>query len=181
MAKKQGVPAPEEKKAAAAYYKLNLRAVEDLVTANEENSPVISKEELRKYQSGPKIKLEDWVKAALIKIWFAGAVCFFFLWGLAIAIVVIEVVGLALGIDVFGTIVQLFSKDDDGSAGALHSVQSMPATILCDDGQRYHYVKGKAHASVYVGEQRKNTVTIHDNDINPGARSASVMGYVFRW
>ncbi len=82
MAKKQGVPAPEEKKAAAAYYKLNLRAVEDLVTANEENSPVISKEELRKYQSGPKIKLEDWVKAALIKIWFAGAVCFFFLWGL---------------------------------------------------------------------------------------------------
>ena len=122
------------------------------------------------------------VKVLIINaVLLAGAFAFFFLWGLAIAIVVIEVVGLALGIDVFGTIVQLFSKDDDGSAGAIHSVQSIPPIILCDDGQRYHYVKGKAHASVYVGEQRKNTVTIHDNDINPGARSASVMDYVFRW
>lgn len=82
MAKKNKAAAREEKQAAAEYYKLNVQAVEDLVTADEENSPVVSEEELRKYQSGPKIKVSDWAKALLIKAWFAGAVCFFFLWGI---------------------------------------------------------------------------------------------------
>ncbi len=72
----------ERQDAATEYYKLNVRAVEDLVTANEENSPKVSEEELRRYQSGPKVKMADWVKMLLMKTWFAGAVCFFFLWGL---------------------------------------------------------------------------------------------------
>ena len=64
------------------YYKLKTRAVDDLVNANEENSPEVSEEELRTYRSGPKLKLADWVKLVFVKFWFAGAVCFFIIWGL---------------------------------------------------------------------------------------------------
>ena len=44
----------EERKAAEDYYKLHSQAVKDLATANEENSPEVSEEELRKYRSGGK-------------------------------------------------------------------------------------------------------------------------------
>lgn len=64
------------------YYKLKTQAVNDLITANEENSPEVSEEELRAYRSGPKLKLADWVKLVFVKFWFAGAVCFFIVWGL---------------------------------------------------------------------------------------------------
>ncbi len=76
--------APEREPArdAAEYYRLHTRAVEDLVTASEENSPEVSREELRKYTSRGRLRLADWVKLLLIKWWFAAAVCFFFLWGL---------------------------------------------------------------------------------------------------
>ena len=84
------------------YYRLKTRAVDDLVTANEENSPPVSEEELRAYRSGPKMKLADWVKMLLIKAWFAGAVCFFFIWGLGSLLSseldVLFVTGMALGI-----------------------------------------------------------------------------------
>ena len=66
----------------ASYYELKTQAVEDLVNANEENSPAVSREEIRKYTSRGRLKLADWVKLLLIKWWFAAAVCFFFLWGL---------------------------------------------------------------------------------------------------
>lgn len=64
------------------YYKLKTQAVNDLVTASEENSPEVSEEELRAYRSGPRLKLADWVKMLFVKFWFAGAVCFFIIWGL---------------------------------------------------------------------------------------------------
>lgn len=72
----------EERKTAADYYKLHSEAVNDLATANEENSPKVSEEELRKYRSGGKFKLSETVKALLVKYWFNGAVCFFFFLGL---------------------------------------------------------------------------------------------------
>lgn len=101
MANKKAAPVRDEKRAVADYYKLNRQAVEDLVTADESNSPVVSEEELRKYTSGPKIRLTEWLKIALIKMWFSGAVCFFFLWGLSIylpsIIDQIFVTGIALG------------------------------------------------------------------------------------
>lgn len=94
--------AEEKKLDAADYYRLNKSAIEDLVTADESNSPKVSEEELRKYRSGPKIRLRDGVKAALIKWWFAGAVCFFFFWGLGIMIPSLEnqmiVLGIGLGL-----------------------------------------------------------------------------------
>ena len=91
----------EEGKSTADYYKLNTKAVDDLVSATKENSPKVSKEELRKYQSGSRIKTADWVKAVLLKTWFAGMVCFFFLWGLGTYVAdqldMLVIVGLALG------------------------------------------------------------------------------------
>ena len=101
MARKKDNPPAEARKSAADYYKLNLRAVDDLVTADKSNSPVVSEAELRKYRSGPKLKLSDTLKALLIKIWFAGATCFFFLWGLGTHLNhwldQMVVLGLALG------------------------------------------------------------------------------------
>ncbi len=69
---------PEEK-----YYRLKTKAVDDLVGATAENSPPVSADELRKYRSGPHVNLSDWVKAILLKVWFAGAICYFFVWGLS--------------------------------------------------------------------------------------------------
>ena len=82
MARKQKNPPREPDRSAAEYYKLNLKAVDDLVTADESNSPKVSEAELRRYRSGPKVRLSDTLKALLIKFWFNGATCFFFLWGL---------------------------------------------------------------------------------------------------
>ena len=102
MGRKNRKQAPEEQRTAADYYKLNTKAVEDLVTADAENSPKVSEQELRKYRSGPKIKLRDWVKVVLIKWWFDGAVCFFFFWGLGLMIASMEnqliILGIGLGL-----------------------------------------------------------------------------------
>ena len=98
MSRKDRKNIPEEPRAAADYYKLNTKAVDDLVNATPENSPKVSEKELRKYRSGPKIRLKDWVKAVLIKWWFAGAVCFFFYWGLGMMVPNMENLLLILGI-----------------------------------------------------------------------------------
>ena len=103
MSKKRtnGSEKPEVEKQ-SEYYKLKTEAVNDLVSANEENSPQVSEEELRAYQSGPKMKVADWVKMLLIKAWFAGAVCFFFIWGLGgllgNELDILFVTGMALGL-----------------------------------------------------------------------------------
>ena len=72
-----------EEASAPDYYKLKLQAVEDLVTANAENSPPVSRAELKKYHAGPRIRVADWIKALLLKAWFAGVVCYFFILGLS--------------------------------------------------------------------------------------------------
>ena len=96
MRKGRKIP-QEETRAAADYYKLNTKAIDDIVGATPENSPKVSEKELRKYRSGPKIRLRDWVKAVLVKWWFAGAVCFFFYWGLGMAVPNAENLLLVLG------------------------------------------------------------------------------------
>ena len=92
---------PDEPRDAADYYRLNHQAVDDLVNATPENSPKVSEKELRKYRSGPKIRLRDWMKVVLIKWWFDGAVCFFFYWGLGMVVHSMEnqllILGAALG------------------------------------------------------------------------------------
>ena len=69
----------------ASYYKLHTQAVEDLVGANEENTPRYSKEELEKYRSGHrKWRFPEPLKVFLIKWWFYGAVCFFVFMGMGL-------------------------------------------------------------------------------------------------
>lgn len=101
MARKKNAPAPRDERRAAEYYKLNLKAVDDLVEADVSNSPKVSEEELRKYRSGPKLRLSEGLKALLIKAWFNGATCFFFLWGLGTylndPLDQLVILGLALG------------------------------------------------------------------------------------
>ena len=99
--RKNGQSKPEVEKQ-SEYYRLKTKAVDDLVSANAENSPPVSEEELRAYRSGPRMKMADWVKMLLIKAWFAGAVCFFFIWGLGgmlgSELDILFVTGMALGL-----------------------------------------------------------------------------------
>lgn len=62
-------------------YELKSEAVEKLVDAQKGDVPEFSQEELNKYRS-KKLGIPEWLKILFIKAWFAGAVCFFFLWGL---------------------------------------------------------------------------------------------------
>ena len=97
MGKKNRKHVPDEEKTLSEYYQLKTKAVEDLVSADESNSPQVSRQELNQYRSGPKIRVADWVKVILLKWWFAGACCFFFYWGLAVAIPSQENLLLILG------------------------------------------------------------------------------------
>ena len=49
------------------YYKLNTKAVEDLVGASKENSPEVPREELEKYRTKSRIPLPRWLKAVLLR------------------------------------------------------------------------------------------------------------------
>ena len=61
MGRKDRKAVPDKPRDAADYYRLNTKAIDDLVGATPENSPKVSEKELRKYQSGPKIRLKDWL------------------------------------------------------------------------------------------------------------------------
>ncbi len=74
----------EPQKEAADYYKLKTEAVENLVTADSSNSPKIPEEELRKYRRNSNIQVPNTVKVLFVKFWFAGAVCYFVIWGLGL-------------------------------------------------------------------------------------------------
>lgn len=63
-------------------YELKSDAVDALVNADSEETPVYSQEELNQYRSRSKLHIPEPVKVLFIKAWFAGAVCFFILWGL---------------------------------------------------------------------------------------------------
>ncbi|MBQ7992071.1 MAG: hypothetical protein IJ252_03475 [Solobacterium sp.] len=84
MAKKVRKQVKPEVEKEADFYDLKTDAVKALVEADESNSPEVSKEELAKYRSKSGLHLPQWLKMLLIKWWFAGSVCFFFIWGLGI-------------------------------------------------------------------------------------------------
>lgn len=104
MARKNTTPhrTPRDLRDISDYYKLNTKAVDELATANKENTPNYSEEELRRYRSKNRINLPQWLKAVLLKTWFAGAVCFFIFWGLGVYLQnnldMLLVFGLALGL-----------------------------------------------------------------------------------
>lgn len=69
---------PEE----STNYDLKSEAVERLVKAQSGEAEEYTQEELEQYTTKKGIKIPNAVKIPFIKAWFAGAVCFFFLWGL---------------------------------------------------------------------------------------------------
>lgn len=119
MAKKQKEAPVENKRAAGDYYKLNKKALDDLVSADESNSPQVSEEELRKYRAGTKKKIPMWVKVVLIKAWFAAALCWFFIIGMPFTDVLdrIVITGLAYGfvLDLLVNNVLRFIEETPGS------------------------------------------------------------------
>ena len=71
-----------ENKVGTSNYELKSKAVEELLEAEAGQAPEYSPEELEKYRSKSKLHLSETVKILLIKAWFGGVVCFFFLFGL---------------------------------------------------------------------------------------------------
>lgn len=69
-------------KAAAEYYDLKSSAVDELINANVTNTPEIDPRELKKYRSRRVKYFPDGLKFFLLKWWFAGVVCWFFMIGL---------------------------------------------------------------------------------------------------
>ena len=92
----------EQEKDPSEYYRLKRQAVEDLVSANEENSPPVSARELRKYHARPGKRVADWVKAVFLKFWMGGILCYFLIWGLSGFILNqwdhIFILGIAMGL-----------------------------------------------------------------------------------
>lgn len=83
-------------------YELKSDAVEKLLKAEQGEVPEFSEEELKKYRSKGGIKLSEPLKVVLLKAWFAGAVCYFFLWGLGTYIYsiidMLFIMGIVLGL-----------------------------------------------------------------------------------
>lgn len=102
MSRKKEPAQPRREADSSAYYRLNTKAVDDLVNANRENSPKVSEEELKKYGAKKKSRIPSWFKILFMKFWFPAAVCFFFLWGLGAYVPdmldLLFITALALGI-----------------------------------------------------------------------------------
>lgn len=86
----------------SSNYDLKSEAVEKLANADSGETPEFSQEELNKYRSNKGFRIPEWVKILFVKAWFAGAVCYFFFWGLgsyiSSLIDMLFVLGVALGI-----------------------------------------------------------------------------------
>lgn len=97
--KKQEKNEPVKQPTAASYYDLKTDSIEKLV--NSKNAPVISDAEIRKYKSRKGIHIPSWLKIVFIKFWFNGAICYFFLWGLGVYLVGLDLMAaLAIGLGV---------------------------------------------------------------------------------
>ena len=80
MSKKKNKEIPQAER---DYYKLKTDAVDRLAKANQGEARQVSEKELNQYKSSKLGMIPIWAKALFIKFWFAGAICFFFYWGLA--------------------------------------------------------------------------------------------------
>ena len=91
-------------------YELKSRAVEELVEAMHEDAPQYSQEELNQYRTKRGIQIPTWLKIVALKAWFAGAVCYFILWGLGTYIYSIIDMLFILGI-VLGLVTDLLTNN----------------------------------------------------------------------
>ncbi len=101
MKQNQNNTETKKTKAGSANYELKSKAVDDLVSAEKGEAPEYTQEEMEKYHSHKGIRLPQLIKIVLIKAWFAGAVCYFILWGLGIytssLIDMMFILGIVLG------------------------------------------------------------------------------------
>ena len=101
-------------------YNLKSDAVDALANADSEPAPEYTQEELDRYRSRKGKGIPEIVKILFIKAWFAGAVCFFFLWGLGTyignMIDMLFILGVALGLvtDLLVNNVLRFIEQTDG-------------------------------------------------------------------
>ena len=72
----------EPDKTAAEYYELKSGAVDELINANVTNTPEVSPKELNRYRRKSVRNMPEGLKYFLLKWWFAGVVCWFFMIGL---------------------------------------------------------------------------------------------------
>ena len=91
-------------------YELKSEAVDRLLKAEKGEVPEFSQEELKKYRSKGGLKLPETLKVVLLKAWFAGAVCYFILWGLGTYIYSIIDMLFILGI-VLGLVTDLLTNN----------------------------------------------------------------------
>ena len=75
-------PRREPDKTAAEYYELKSGAVDELINANVTNTPEVSPKELNRYRRKSVRNMPEGLKYFLLKWWFAGVVCWFFMIGL---------------------------------------------------------------------------------------------------
>ncbi|MBR1938533.1 MAG: hypothetical protein IJ836_06230 [Spirochaetales bacterium] len=76
----------QKEKEIGDHYKLNTKAVDDLISASKGNAEPVTEAELRKYTSGNRFYIPTMSKVIFTKFWFAGACCYFFVWGLGLYI-----------------------------------------------------------------------------------------------
>lgn len=91
-------------------YELKSEAVDKLLKAEKGDVPEFSQEELKRYRSKGGLKLPETLKVVLLKTWFAGAVCYFILWGLGTYIYSIIDMLFILGI-VLGLVTDLLTNN----------------------------------------------------------------------
>ncbi len=102
-------------------YNLQSEAVDTLANADNEEAPVYSQEELNRYRTKSMFRTPEALKLILLKIWFAGAVCYFILWGLGgllgNSLDMLFVLGCALGMvtDVLTNSVIRFIEKEKGA------------------------------------------------------------------
>ncbi len=90
----------ENEKRSGTNYDLKSDAVETLANADTDETPEYSQEELNRYRKTSKFHISDAAKVLFIKAWFAGAVCYFFIWGLGLtnSLDILFIVGMAIGL-----------------------------------------------------------------------------------
>lgn len=72
----------KQDRTAGAYYNVKTDAVDRLLST--EKAPPVPDAELRKYTKKRRFQIPAPVKIIGLKFWFAGAACYFFLWGLGL-------------------------------------------------------------------------------------------------
>ena len=83
MARERKHAGREPDRTASEYYELKSDAVNELINANVTNTKQVDPKELRKYRRKNLLNMPEGLKYFLLKWWFAGVVCWFFMIGLS--------------------------------------------------------------------------------------------------